>query len=216
MLFTTSLLVVALATQANAQARERTLVLNFTASAEAFRDATDEYRAIWHKEGARIVAAMERPTGLRFEPGPIDVSVYEGVSYSGGGGRPMLLRASYAEPTKRGTLVHELSHRLASGVPFKGDHHELIFLFLYDVWVDLWGQPFADEQVNVSVGNSIKTTSDHGRCWVVRPEGGEIAITPTQDRFVQRRQINEDASIRSAEPIIRHYLASHRNIGTEE
>ena len=30
-------------------------------------------------------------------------------------------------------------HRLAEGVPFKGDHHELIFLFLYDVWVDLWG-----------------------------------------------------------------------------
>jgi hypothetical protein len=38
---------------------------------------------------------------------------------------------------------------LASGLPFKGDHHELIFLFLYDVWVDLWGQPFADEQVKV-------------------------------------------------------------------
>jgi hypothetical protein len=92
---------------------------------------------------------MERATGLRFEPDPIEVTVYEGVSYSGGGARPMFLRASYPEPTKRGTLVHELAHRLASGLPFKGDHHELIFLFLYDVWLELWGQPFADEQVKI-------------------------------------------------------------------
>ncbi len=26
---------------------------------------------------------------------------------------------------------------------------ELIFLFVYDVWVDLWGQPFADDQVRI-------------------------------------------------------------------
>jgi hypothetical protein len=124
--------------------------VNFTASAEAFHAATEEYRAIWAKEGNRIVAAMERATGLRFEPGPIEVSVYEGTSYSGErGGRPMLLRASYPEETKRGTLVHELAHRLAADVPFKGDHHELIFLFVYDVWVDLWGQPFADQQVRI-------------------------------------------------------------------
>jgi hypothetical protein len=149
MRLTTSLLVLALTTQVHAQTPERTLAMNFTASADTFRAATDEYRAIWDKEGGRIVAAMERATGLRFEPGPIDVTVYEGVSYSGGGARPMFLRASYPEPTKRGTLVHELAHRLASGLPFKGDHHELIFLFVYDVWVDLWGQPFADEQVKV-------------------------------------------------------------------
>ena len=61
----------------------------------------------------------------------------------------MLLRASYPTETKRGTLVHELAHRLAADVPFKGDHHELIFLFVYDVWVDLWGQRFADDQVRI-------------------------------------------------------------------
>jgi hypothetical protein len=42
-----------------------------------------------------------------------------------------------------------LGHRLAAGVPFKGEHHELIFLFVYDVWVELWGQRFADEQVRI-------------------------------------------------------------------
>jgi hypothetical protein len=133
-----------------AQAPATSLDVRFTASADSFRDATEEYRDIWAKEGPRIVAAMERATGLRFEAGPIEVSVYEGTSYSGEkGGRPMLLRASYPSETKRGTLVHELAHRLAADVPFKGDHHELIFLFVYDVWADLWGQPFADQQVRI-------------------------------------------------------------------
>jgi hypothetical protein len=133
-----------------AQLPPAALTLNFTASEDTLRAATEEYRGIWAKEGSRIVAAMERATGLRFEPGPIDVSVYEGPSYSGErGGRPMQLRASYPADTKRATLVHELGHRLAAGVPFKGEHHELIFLFVYDVWVELWGQPFAEEQVRI-------------------------------------------------------------------
>jgi hypothetical protein len=133
-----------------AQATAASLQVNFTASADSFKAATEEYRAIWAKEGSRIVAAMERLSGLRFEKGPIGASVYEGVSYSGApGGPPMVLRASYPEPTKRGTLVHELAHRLASDVRVPFDHHELIFLFVYDAWVDLWGQAFADEQVAV-------------------------------------------------------------------
>src|SRR6476620_10553888 len=90
------------------------LQIDFTPSADEFRAATDEYRAIWAKEGPRIVAAMERISGLRFEKGPVTASIYEGTSFSGEpGGRPMVLRASYPEPTKRGTLVHELGHRLA-------------------------------------------------------------------------------------------------------
>ncbi len=134
----------------SAQAPATFLQVNFTASAEKFGAATEEYRAIWAKDAVRIVTAMERATGLRFEPGPIEVSVYEGTSYSGErGGRPMLLRASYPQETKRGTLVHELAHRLAADVPFTGDHHDLIFLFVYDVWVDLWGKPFADQQVRI-------------------------------------------------------------------
>src|SRR5688572_16363213 len=148
-----------------AQTPGPSLQVTFTASTEAFRAATEEYRAIWAKEGGRIVEAMERLTGLRFEPGPIEVSVYEGTSYSGErGGRPMLLRASYPTETKRGTLVHELAHRLAADVPFKGDdHHELIFLFVYDVWVALWGQPFADEQVRIE--SRRKGGSDYEGIW---------------------------------------------------
>ena len=137
------------------QTPARSLQVNFTASADSFRPATAEYQAIWMAEGPRIVATMEKLTGLRFEPGPIEVSVYEGTSFSGDpGGRPMLLRASYPAATKRATLVHELGHRLANDIAVPFDHHELIFLFVYDAWIDLWGKTFADEQVVVESGRT--------------------------------------------------------------
>lgn len=161
---TVLLTVLALSGSIFAQGPGATFHVNFTASAEQFRAATEEYRDIWAKEGPRIVSAMERATGLRFEPGPIEVSVYEGTSWSGErGGKPMLLRASYPADTKRGTLVHELGHRLAAGVPFKGDHHELIFLFVYDVWVELWGRPFADGQV--AIESQRKGIVDYDSIW---------------------------------------------------
>ena len=84
------------------------------------------------------------------EPGPIRAIVYEGISNSGYRDRPMRMRASYPPDTKRATLVHELAHRLISDlVPQHVEEHPIIFLFVYDVWVKLWGQEFADEQVAV-------------------------------------------------------------------
>ena len=133
-----------------AQERIGALQIDFTASAESFAAATQEYSDIWAAEGPRIVAAMERATGLRSEPGPIRAVIYEGPSFSGFGERPMRLRASYSSATKRATLVHELGHRLMGElVPANVDHHSIIFLFVYDVWVALWGQSFADEQVTI-------------------------------------------------------------------
>ena len=61
----------------------------------------------------------------------------------------MMMRVSYPEATKRATLVHELGHRLQIGVAGNEDEHEVLFLWLYDVWTTLWGKQFADEQVIV-------------------------------------------------------------------
>lgn len=160
---TAMLLVLGLVPPAFPQTVARSLQLNFTASADNFQAATDEYRAIWTREGPRIVEAMERRSGLRFEPGPIVVNVFEGTSYSGApGGPPMMLRASYPDATKRATLVHELGHRLANDVSGPFDHHEVINLFVYDVWVELWGQAFADEQVAIE---SRRNAADYAGMW---------------------------------------------------
>jgi hypothetical protein len=124
--------------------------IDFVASRPAHASATDEYRRIWAEDGARIAAAFEKMTGLEMEPGPIRTFVYDGISSSGYPGWPMRMRADLSSDTKRATLVHELAHRLISPlVPRRFDDHPVIFLFVYDVWVELWGKRFADAQVAV-------------------------------------------------------------------
>ena len=123
----------------------------FQPESPRFEAATKAYQEIWDTEGARITAALEEATSLQMEPGPIRAIVYEGISNSGYKQRhPMRMRASYPPDTKRATLVHELSHRLISDfVSRDGEDHPIIFLFVYDVWVKLWGKEFADAQVIV-------------------------------------------------------------------
>jgi hypothetical protein len=63
---------------------------------------------------------------------------------------PMHLRASYPPETKKATLIHELGHRLEVDYSHRGeDDHKVLFLWLYDLWVKLYGQQFADAQVAV-------------------------------------------------------------------
>ena len=124
--------------------------INFEPESPRFAAATQEYQEIWRTDGERISAALEKATGLKMEAGPIRSIVYEGISNSGYKRIPMKMRASYPPDTKRATLVHELAHRLISDFTSKdGEDHPIIFLFVYDVWVELWGKQFADEQVAV-------------------------------------------------------------------
>ena len=118
----------------SASIQPRNLELSVTGETSAFEGAVREYQDIWRREGQRIVDAMERTTGLRFEAGPIGVVVYEGPSNSGFRERPMRLGARYSTATKRATLVHELAHRLIGElVPASFEDHPIIFLFVYDV-----------------------------------------------------------------------------------
>lgn len=171
-----------------AQERAKPLQINFTASAESFGPATNEYSEIWAREGPRIMAAMERATGLRFELGPIGAVIYEGPSFSGLRERPMRLRASYSAATKRATLVHELGHRLMSDlVPADVDHHSIIFLFVYDVWVELWGQSVADEQVAIE-RKRTGALADYDGLWRKALELPAAERARRFQRFVQEQR----------------------------
>lgn len=116
-----------------------------------FAPANAEYRRIWREDGARMVAALERVAGLPFPPGEIDAIVSEGRPMASYDGRTIRLRASYSPLYKKATLVHEIGHRLAFTFPNRGglDDHRLLYLFLYDVWTDLYGQAFADRMVSI-------------------------------------------------------------------
>ena len=127
--------------------------IKFTPEGEKFAAATKEYEAIWQAEGDRVIKAMEKVSGLKFKETEIETIVFEGVSRSGYPGEsPMKMRASYTADTKKATLIHELGHRHISQIekrPEGIDEHSVLFLILYDIWVDLYGEKFAKEQVEI-------------------------------------------------------------------
>jgi hypothetical protein len=122
----------------------------FQADSEQFAGAAREYEALWARDGAKITAAMEAASGLKFEDREVKAMVLEVSSDSGYKEKPMHLRASYPADTKKATLIHELGHRLEADLFHQGeDDHKFLFLWIYDVWVKLYGREFADAQVGV-------------------------------------------------------------------
>jgi hypothetical protein len=146
-------------TSAVAQATPSAVGLDIRADSAALEAAAAEYRSIWGQDGARIVATMQRISGLQFRESSIPVRIVTGPSSSGYRARPMRLRGSYPEPTKRATLIHELGHRLQNELFARGeDDHPALFLWLYDVWTALYGAEFARQQVDVE---SARTGGRH-------------------------------------------------------
>ena len=140
--------------------------IRFEPESPAFERATAEYDALWKSEGSRIVEAMERVAGLPFAERDIRAIVFEGASSSGFRETPMRMRASYPPDIKKGTLIHELGHRFLSGRVLgtpEVDEHRKLFLVLYDVWVTLYGQEFADRNVVVESGR--KGIYDYASAW---------------------------------------------------
>jgi hypothetical protein len=129
--------------------------ISFVPETPADSVAAEEYRRIWAENSDRVVAAMERATGLRFVTSAwadtaITAQILEAPSNSGYRERGMRLRSSYPAATKLATLVHELGHRIQTNLFTRDeDEHLYLFLWLYDVWVGLEGQTWADQQVLV-------------------------------------------------------------------
>lgn len=125
--------------------------VSFTPVSPEYAEAAGEYRQLWQAEGPRIVAAMEAATGLAFPAARVDAIVSEGRPMASFDGRTIRLRASYSPAYKKATLVHKIGHRLAFTLPRASelDDHRLLYLFLYDVWTDLYGPAFADRMVSI-------------------------------------------------------------------
>lgn len=163
---------------APALAQSTRVALTFTPESKtpAFEAAAAEYRSIWDAEGVRVIEAMERLTTLRFPQKTIEIQVFEGPSNASllfnragvpvGSRDPMRFRASYSADNKKGTLVHELGHRMNLNLrtrPQDLDEHRLLFLYLYDLYVDLYGKEFADGQV--AFGRTLKGLYDYDAAW---------------------------------------------------
>jgi hypothetical protein len=133
---------------------------------QSFSAAAEEYRRIWTDEGEHIIRTMEQISRLTFPERTINAEIYEGPSFSGRGGAPMRLRASYAADVKKGVLVHELGHRMNAQLkkrPKDLDEHRLLFLYLYDLQESLYGKAFADSQV--AFEKTLKGSYDYDAAW---------------------------------------------------
>ncbi|MGQ0559458.1 MAG: hypothetical protein ACT4OE_07730 [Sphingosinicella sp.] len=120
--------------------------LAFVPQQPRFAQAAKDYRQLWRQEGARIVAALEANSGIRFPTHRIEALVRDGPPMADFEGRWLRLRASNSLDYCRATLMHELGHLLARSLPRTAelDDHRLLYLFLYDAWSDLYGPGFAE------------------------------------------------------------------------
>jgi hypothetical protein len=161
------------------------LKINFSPESEKYTQATTEYQTLWNSEGERIVAAMEKVSGVKFTDNVIPAIVFEGPSSSGLGNDPMKLRASYPPDVKKGTLIHELGHRLIADIPKtkQMDEHRVLFLILYDIWESLYGKDFADRMVEVE--KARKGLYDYESAW-------KLTLSMTQEeRAVKFKALRE-------------------------
>jgi len=175
--------------------------LDFVAVQPRFAGATEEYRQIWEREGERIVAALEAETGLAFPATPIDVIVHQGPAMTSYDGRTIRMRAGYSPDYKLATLVHELGHRLTLGLPRTAelDDHRILYLFLYDVWTDLYGEDFADRMV--SIERRIPRIYDYDAAWT-----WALAMTREQRRAKLRTLTGPMLMTDSTPPTLRYEL----------
>ena len=139
--------------------------IEFTPIAPDFAPSAALYRERWDEEGARIAAALERAAGVPFPAQPIEVLVRDGAPMTSLDGRTIRLRAGYPINVWRATMTHELGHRLAVTLGRRAgiDDHRALYLFYYDVMVDLYGQEFADRVV--SMERRIPDAYDYDAAW---------------------------------------------------
>jgi hypothetical protein len=139
--------------------------VTFTPLEPRFAETAAYYRGLWRAEGARIVAALERESGLAFPDRPLEIVLRDGRPMTGYGCSAIRLRGTYTGPVALGTLIHELGHCLTAQMPRTAglDDHRLLYLFLYDVWVELYGSEFADRMVRLE--RRIPGRYDYDAAW---------------------------------------------------
>ncbi len=149
--------------------KEELFHLEFIPESGQFLTATEEYKTLWESESKKIMSGMEEVSGLKFPNSKIQAVVYEGISslnWDDEGNYSLKLRGSYPVEVKKGTLIHELGHRLIAQIterPADMDEHRILFLILYDIWSKIYGQEFADEMVKIE--KARKGVYDYVSAW---------------------------------------------------
>ena len=148
-----------------------------------------EYAHLWREDGERIVVALERASGLVFREHTVNAIVFEGRSQS----HPLGLRHNIPTEYKRSELVHELGHRLLLGrgreMETSEKRHRFLFLVLFGVLADLYGEQFARETVFRDSGfdSMYKDVWDWARAFTVDERRDEFTKLKSENVDIHNR-----------------------------
>ena len=127
--------------------------LDFRPNDDAVPAAARDYERIWLAEGPRMVRVMEAVSGLSFAAtldrrAALHVEIVARADCAGDRDDVLQLPDGRSDDARKAMLTHELGHRLQAGLLGDvADDHVPLYLWLYDVWVQLYGRDFADAQV---------------------------------------------------------------------
>lgn len=154
-----------------------------------FEKAAKEYANIWSEEGQRITETIEKISGLKFREKTINAVIHNRISYS----HPLQLQTGLSLEEKRGTITHELCHRLLLANEIKWEKikgkngfyllaHRPVDLILYDIWIKLYGKNFAKKHVKYEIALwDVKGISPYKIAW-------DWALGMTKDKRHQEFQ----------------------------
>jgi len=149
--------------------QNKKLIVNFEPLSNEHKlvSAAKEYSEMWGNEGDTILSVFEKIGGSKFTEREIKAIIHEGMSRSGRSTRdPMMLRGSYPSDVKKATLIHELGHRYLFDLKNRQhglDAHQILNLILYDIWMELYGEEFAEKQVRIE--SARKGVYDYAKTW---------------------------------------------------
>jgi hypothetical protein len=130
-----------------------------------YTKAVFEYRKIWNKDGKKILKLIEKYSNQQFEVKEINALIYNDISYS----IPLTLESDLSKNIKKGVIVHELLHRLLvennyylPNENFTEEVHKIIDLILFDIWVELFGEKHAKENIEHEIGYGCL---DYKKAW---------------------------------------------------
>jgi hypothetical protein len=138
-----------------------------------FEKAAKEYAKIWAEEGDKITKAIEKVSGLKFKEKVFNALIYGKSSFS----IPLMLSANVPTELIKGTISHELCHRIIKTSNIKLtlrknrydytiDIHRPVMLILYDIWVKLYGKQFAKKRIEFEINQwSEENTNPYKLVW---------------------------------------------------
>ena len=139
--------------------------------------AAARYKQFWEDNQDKIIASFYKHTGLTFKQKQITIRLRkDGISKAGNRHQAMELSITWKTEDGIGcALIHELAHRLVIGNgidPPEGNDfiesranyymHRHIYLFLYDVFVDVLGEKIAKEEIERESNGRI---SSYAKAW---------------------------------------------------